>query len=175
MSLRMQQRELIELLKKVQSRLIALPKRIYAEVICGGGKSAMPVILAHFLIRVLKVADLGIARDNENGGSSRTGARLGTAEYMSPEQIRGTNIDARSDIYACGIVLYELLHGSVPFTGPSEYDVFEKAVSEPVNLEVLRGAASDAVRAAVGCALAKDPAGRWPSADTFRAALLAAK
>lgn len=124
---------------------------------------------------VLKVADLGIARDNENRGLSRTGARLGTAEYMSPEQIRGTNIDARSDIYACGIVLYELLHGSVPFTGPSEYDVFEKAVSEPVNLEVLRGAASDAVRAAVGCALAKDPAGRWPSADTFRAALLAAK
>src|SRR5205823_5295595 len=64
----------------------------------------------------LKVTDFGIAR---SGTSQMTeaGSIIGTAQYLSPEQARGTMVDQRSDLYSVGIVLYEMLTGSVPFTG----------------------------------------------------------
>ena len=64
-----------------------------------------------------KITDLGIAHHQENTRLTGMHQSLGTLEYMSPEQIRGHEVDARTDIYACGVVLYEMLTGRVPFSG----------------------------------------------------------
>ncbi|MDP6944249.1 MAG: serine/threonine-protein kinase, partial [Myxococcota bacterium] len=69
-----------------------------------------------------KITDLGVAHDAAGRGMTQHGVQLGTAEYMSPEQIRGGEIDHRADLYATGIVLYELLVGAVPFDGISAFD-----------------------------------------------------
>lgn len=70
----------------------------------------------------LKVLDFGIARVLDATRFTRTGLVVGTPKYMAPEQIQGRQVDARSDIYALGIVLYEMVTGQVPFLAPSEYD-----------------------------------------------------
>lgn len=62
------------------------------------------------------VMDFGIARSIEPGGMTQTGMLIGTPEYMSPEQVRGEHVDSRSDIFALGLILYELLTGAMPFT-----------------------------------------------------------
>jgi serine/threonine protein kinase len=72
---------------------------------------------------VVKVMDFGIAKVVGERGLTRTGVQLGTVFYMSPEQVKGTTADVRSDIYALGVTLYELLTAHVPFNAASEYDV----------------------------------------------------
>jgi serine/threonine protein kinase len=72
---------------------------------------------------IVKVMDFGIAKVVGDRGLTRTGVQLGTVYYMSPEQVKGLNADARSDIYALGVTLYELLTAHVPFSAASEYDV----------------------------------------------------
>ncbi|MCP4714362.1 MAG: serine/threonine protein kinase, partial [Deltaproteobacteria bacterium] len=80
---------------------------------------------------VVKVTDFGIARGMEGPSLTRTGI-IGTPSYMSPEHITsGKNIDGRSDIYALGIVFFEMLTGSVPFSGDSEYAVLEQHLRKP--------------------------------------------
>jgi hypothetical protein len=118
-----------------------------------------------------KVADLGVAHDGQRPPMTRTGSRLGTPQYMSPEQIRGHVVDARSDIYAAGIVLYEMLTGSVPFDAESEYDVLTAQVSAPPDLGKLDGRAPEGLVRAVSHALEKEPAKRWQTADEFAGAL----
>src|SRR6185312_5640230 len=81
----------------------------------------------------LKVTDFGIAR---SGASQMTeaGSIVGTAQYLSPEQARGAAVDARSDLYSLGIVLYEMLTGKVPFTGDAPVEIAMKhltAIPEP--------------------------------------------
>src|ERR687886_2000600 len=77
----------------------------------------------------LKVTDFGIAR---SGASQMTevGSIIGTAQYLSPEQARGAPVDQRSDVYSVGIVLYELLTGTVPFTGETPVEIAMKHLSE---------------------------------------------
>src|SRR5687767_5562850 len=77
-----------------------------------------------------KVADFGIARAGASD-MTETGSGMGTAQYLSPEQAQGQPVDARSDLYSIGIVLYELLTGVVPFDAESPVTIALKQVSEP--------------------------------------------
>ena len=121
------------------------------------------------------VADFGIARALDLAGGERltqTGLALGTPSYMSPEQAVGSPADARSDIYSLGCVLYEMLAGEPPFTGPTAQAIMARRLSSPVpTLRTVRETVSPAVERAIEVALAKVPADRFATTDEFVAAL----
>jgi len=110
-----------------------------------------------------KVTDFGIARSlGSDGGLTKTGRVLGTTDYVSPEQAMGHAIDARSDIYALGIVLYEMLTGDVPFKAETLVGVAMKHVNEPMpDVQLQRPEVSSILAAVVDRATAKDPAERY--------------
>src|SRR3954468_16412160 len=119
----------------------------------------------------VKVTDFGIARA---GASQMTeeGSIIGTAQYLSPEQARGTQVDQRSDLYSLGIVLYEMLTGEVPFTGDSPVEIAMKHLSAtPPPLRDKRPELPTALEMIVLRALAKDPAARYQTADEMDADL----
>ncbi len=120
-----------------------------------------------------KITDLGVARDSQSLEKTRLGATLGTPEYMSPEQIQGTHIDARSDVYSAGLVMFELLAGAKPFQGNTEFDWLTAHVHQAPELHRLEGKASPAMRAVVTKALEKKPELRFESAKAMAAALVA--
>jgi serine/threonine-protein kinase len=123
----------------------------------------------------VKVTDFGIARAGASE-MTETGAIMGTAQYLSPEQAQGLPVDPRSDLYSIGVLLYELLTGRVPFDAESAVTIALKHVSEaPVPPSELAPAVSPAMEAVVLRALAKDPADRYADADAFIAALQAAR
>ena len=119
----------------------------------------------------LKVADFGIARI-EDAGLTQANVMIGTPTYMAPEQFLGTRMDKRVDIYACGVLLYILLTGKPPFSGPQEqlmYKVVHEAPALPSHVEGAdRPHFYDAI---IAKALAKDPDQRFPDAATFRDAV----
>ena len=118
-----------------------------------------------------KVTDFGIARAGASD-MTLTGSIMGTAQYLSPEQAQGHAVTESSDLYAVGVVLYELLTGSVPFEGESAVTIALKQVSdEPVAPSVRNPEVSPALDGVVMRALAKEPAARFQSADEFIAAL----
>jgi eukaryotic-like serine/threonine-protein kinase len=118
-----------------------------------------------------KVTDFGIARAGASD-MTETGSIMGTAQYLSPEQAQGQPVDARSDLYSIGVVLYELLTGVPPFDADSPVTIALKQVSEdPVPPRVRNPAVPPALDALVMRALRKDPAARFQSADEFIAAL----
>ena len=122
------------------------------------------------------VADFGIALAAANTGGARmteTGMSLGTPHYMSPEQAMGErDITARSDVYALGCVMYEMLLGEPPFSGPTAQAIVAKVMTEkPASLSARRDTIPDAVEEAVLTALAKLPADRYASAAEFADAL----
>jgi serine/threonine-protein kinase len=106
---------------------------------------------------------------------TQTGLSLGTPQYMAPEQAMGERgVDARADVYALGAVLYEMLAGEPPFTGPTAQAIVARVMTErPRALRAGRDAVPPHVEAAVLRALEKLPADRWPSAAAFAAALAA--
>jgi hypothetical protein len=124
-----------------------------------------------------KVADFGIARLAGPAGAGEesltdSGAVMGTVHYMSPEQCRGEEADAQSDVYAIGCVLYELLAGRPPFTAESALALLEKHRTEaPDSLVGLRPEVSAQLDRVVARALAKDREGRWQTAAELGAAL----
>ena len=124
-----------------------------------------------------QVADFGIALavSRSDGGSrmTETGMSLGTPHYMSPEQAMGEReITAKSDVYALGCVLYEMLTGEPPFTGPTAQAIIARVVTEePRSLTLQRKTIPPHVEAAVERALAKLPADRFASAAQFAEAL----
>ncbi len=121
-----------------------------------------------------KVTDFGIARQGASD-MTQTGSIMGTAQYLSPEQAQGHAVTARSDLYAIGIVLYEMLTGGVPFEGDSAVTIAVKQVNEaPVPPSAINPEVSAELEAVVLCALQKDPAHRFADADEFIAALEAA-
>lgn len=118
-----------------------------------------------------KIADLGVAHDLEGRGRTKTGTRIGTPEYMSPEQVRGQKVGFPTDVYACGIILYELLAGRTPFEADSEFDVMKGHVETAPDIGAVGEEVPEWVRRALGKALAKDPGDRWETAGEFRDAL----
>jgi len=122
-----------------------------------------------------KVTDFGIARSLDVDGMTQTGTVLGTSNYIAPEQASGQRVDAHSDVYALGVVLYELLAGDVPFPGESFVAVAMKHMHEPApNLLDVRKDVPLRVAAAVDRALEKDPEQRFPTMAAFAAELEAA-
>ena len=123
----------------------------------------------------LKVTDFGIARAGASE-MTETGSIMGTAQYLSPEQAQGQHVDAASDIYSIGVMLYEMLAGRVPFTGESAVSIALKHVSDtPQPLRQIRPDVHPALEAAIMRALEKDPASRYATADDFIVALEAAR
>ncbi|MEU4251095.1 Stk1 family PASTA domain-containing Ser/Thr kinase [Amycolatopsis sp. NPDC026612] len=123
----------------------------------------------------VKVMDFGIARAMHDGQSAmtQTAAVIGTAQYLSPEQARGESVDARSDVYAAGCVLYELITGEPPFTGDSPVAVAYQHVREdPKSPSSVNPAVAPELDAVVLKALAKGPANRYQSAAEMRSDLV---
>ena len=123
----------------------------------------------------VKVMDFGIARAMHDGQSAmtQTAAVIGTAQYLSPEQARGEQVDARSDVYAAGCVLYELVTGEPPFTGDSPVAVAYQHVREDPNPpSSVNPAVSPELDAVVLKALAKGPANRYQSSAEMRSDLV---
>lgn len=122
----------------------------------------------------VKVMDFGIARAINEAQSSMTGtsAVMGTAQYLSPEQARGEVVDARSDLYSTGVLLFELLTGRPPFTGDSAVAIAYQHVSEmPTPPSQIDNGVSLDVDAVVMHSLAKRADDRYQSAAEFRAAV----
>lgn len=125
----------------------------------------------------VKVMDFGIARAVSDSSSTvaETTQIIGTAAYFSPEQAKGESVDARTDLYSTGVVLYEMLTGRTPFRGDSPVAVAYQHVSEtPVPPSEIEEQLPRSLDAIVLRALAKDPYQRFPDAASFRAALTAA-
>ncbi|MGH3753825.1 MAG: Stk1 family PASTA domain-containing Ser/Thr kinase [Pseudonocardiaceae bacterium] len=122
----------------------------------------------------VKVMDFGIARALADGqGVTQTSAVIGTAQYLSPEQARGGLADARSDVYAAGCVLYELITGDPPFTGDSPVAVAYQHVREdPIPPSHQNPDVSAAIDAVVLKAMSKNPVNRYQSAAEMRADLV---
>ena len=118
-----------------------------------------------------KVSDFGVAHFASMTQLTRTGEVLGTPRYLAPEQVAG-KVDARTDLYALGLVLYELVSGAPPFDGDTAFEIVRKQLRE--RPRALRGAVAGVSRAfesVVLRALQKDPAKRFPNAAAMRDAL----
>ena len=117
-----------------------------------------------------KLIDFGIAA---NAGSRRlTFAKLtqamGTPDYISPEQVKGKRGDARSDIYALGIMFYEMLTGKVPFTGPNPFVIMnERLINHPIPAREVNPAVTPELQEIIYRALERDPKKRYQSAHEF--------
>jgi serine/threonine protein kinase len=127
---------------------------------------------------VVKLLDFGIATLGSSAASTRltkSGMVFGTPQYMAPEQVRAAAVDARTDLYALGLVLYELLAGAPAVAGDSEFDVLTRQVTEaPPLLASLGVAVSPRLEQAIMGCLEKAPEQRWANAADLGAALAAA-
>ncbi len=119
------------------------------------------------------LTDFGIAKVVEGSAAlTATGAVMGTPSYMAPEQWRGHEIDARTDIYALGVMLYEMLTGTVPFKGDTPYVLMYKHFDEaPLPPAQLNATLPEGVNAIIQRAMAKNMADRFTSANTMADAL----
>src|SRR5688572_20542154 len=118
------------------------------------------------------VADFGIGKALTGAaGVTQAGLAIGTPAYMSPEQAGGEDIDGRSDIYSLGCVLYEMLSGEVPFTGPTPQAIMSKRFLSPVpHVKAMRDV-PDGLDAVVTRSLARSPVDRFQTSGEFAAAL----
>ncbi len=125
----------------------------------------------------VKVMDFGIARAAaDTSGATQTAGVIGTAAYLSPEQARGDHVDARSDLYSTGCLLFELVSGVPPFTGDSPVAVaYQHVREEPEPPSAYDGTLPPDVDAVVLKAMAKDPSARYQSAAEMREDLLRAR
>jgi serine/threonine-protein kinase len=121
------------------------------------------------------LTDFGIARtsddDHLEGTTTGQGIAVGTPTYMSPEQAAGEPVDPRCDLYALGVVAYEILAGHPPFVGPNRVIVSRHLTEQPQALDRVRPDIPAAFAAAVMRALAKSPAERWQSGGAMRRAI----
>jgi serine/threonine-protein kinase len=125
---------------------------------------------------VIKVLDFGISKpvDTKLQGSTltATGAIVGTPYYMSPEQVRSKDFDHRADLYACGVILYQILTGRAPFDADNFGDLFVAILNQdPVEMRALRPELPEALEAVVHRAMARDKEERFASADELLRAL----
>ncbi len=118
--------------------------------------------------------DFGVARALDGTQHTATGATLGTPAYMAPEQVRGLAVSPATDIYALGILVYQMLSGRTPFAGDTAYMLHAQAFEPPPPLASLRPDLPATVCLAVEAALAKDPRRRPPTASALAADLAGA-
>jgi len=121
---------------------------------------------------VVKLMDFGIAKSGVESDLTRPGTSMGSLAYMSPEQVRGGTVDARSDIYSTGVMMYELFTGRRPFHADSAYGILNQQCNDapmpPVEVNpLLPPALSDLIL----CAMAKEPANRFQNAQAVSNAL----
>lgn len=122
----------------------------------------------------VKVTDFGIAKVMGEKGYTKTGTKVGTMWYMSPEVIRGEEATALSDIYSLGISLFQMVTGRVPFTGDSEYMIMKGHLEEkPPSPWEINSQVSREIGKVILRAISKDPKDRFQSAADFGAALRA--
>jgi serine/threonine-protein kinase len=133
-------------------------------------KPANLIVLADGTV---KVADFGIARV-EKSELTQAGTVMGTPSYMSPEQFMGQTVDGRSDIFSCGVILYQFLTGEKPFTGNTTTIMYKVLREEPLAPSMLNVALPPAFDAVVKKAMAKNPDERYQTAQEFAAAIKAA-
>ncbi|MEO0559562.1 MAG: protein kinase [Bacteroidota bacterium] len=130
---------------------------------------------ANFMVMpsgTVKVMDFGIARLLGTTRMTQTRHAIGTAEYMAPEQVRAREVDARTDVYALGILLYEMVTGRVPFEAESSFETMQAHLqAAPRPPRVLTSDLPESVEAAILTALAKAPEDRHASVADFREAL----
>jgi tRNA A-37 threonylcarbamoyl transferase component Bud32 len=120
----------------------------------------------------IKVTDFGIAKATGDEDLTRTGTVVGTARYLAPEQVSGDPVDGRADVYALGLVLYEMLTGTLPFTGESEVTTaMARLTRAPDPVRAHRADVPPAIEAIVSRCLALDPDDRFPSAGALLDAL----
>ena len=116
--------------------------------------------------------DFGVAKMLDGSDMTATGATIGTAKYMSPEQARGEKADERSDIYALGVILYEMVAGHPPFDADTTVGILMKHVNEPIpRIRDSRKEIPDELAEIIEKALAKNPDDRYQSAEHITTAL----
>src|SRR6266516_4502865 len=120
----------------------------------------------------VKLTDFGIVRVAETAGLTNSGIVLGTADYLSPEQARGENLTASSDLYSLGVVMFEMLAGRPPFIGPTAVSIaMQHASTYPPSLHQFNANVPPALEQIVVKALAKEPEDRFLSAAEMQHAL----
>jgi serine/threonine-protein kinase len=124
---------------------------------------------------VVKLADFGIAKATEDSDITRVGSVIGTAAYLSPEQARGEPAGPAADLYALGVVAYQLSTGRLPYQGASLTDLArQQEAGPPTAVHQLQSGFPEALSLAIARALHRDPAGRYSSAAEMEKALDAA-
>ncbi len=120
----------------------------------------------------IKLMDFGIARVQADKRLTQTGSTVGSLFYMSPEQIKGSDPDGRSDLYSLGITMYEMVTGRRPFGGDSDFQIMSAHLQQApmAPIEVIPGIPSR-LSDIILMAIEKDPAARFQTAEAFRAAL----
>jgi len=137
-------------------------------------RDVKPTNLMHVGGHAVKIMDFGLAKPSE-GELTRDGALFGTPSYMSPEQIRGQNLDGRSDLFSLGVVLFELLTGERPFPGETISSIIYRIVNEePRDIADFSERIDPPLSGFLQRALAKDPGDRFSSGALFAAELRAA-
>lgn len=122
----------------------------------------------------VKVADFGIAKAVADADLTQPGLMVGTAKYLAPEQVRGGAVDARTDIYSVGVVLYEMLCGRAPFAADTDAaTALLRLQGDPLRPRQVRASVPKPLEEIVCRAMALEPDDRYPSAADLRAALLA--
>jgi serine/threonine protein kinase len=122
------------------------------------------------------LTDFGLTKDASSNSAqlTNTGQWVGTVDYIAPEQLDGRAVDARTDIYSLGCVVFQMLTGAVPFAGTNLQKMWGHGSGSPPSLRDARPELAGSFDAVVGRAMAKDPADRFPSAGDFGRACLAA-
>ncbi|MGI9074733.1 MAG: protein kinase domain-containing protein [Bryobacteraceae bacterium] len=121
---------------------------------------------------IVKLMDFGIAKSTADPLTTRSGATIGSILYMSPEQVRGTAVDARSDLYSVGVLLYELTAGRRPFDGENTFAILDRQLNTTPQPPIeLNPSLPPALNEIIMTALAKEPSHRFQNAVAFRNAL----